>query len=85
MKLAQLLDPPGSNGSLLIGWMDCVFNVIPFPHGMHITQDTIALYGAGDENKRSPKYMANLQDGDIHIKDIISFLFDASNNIATKE
>ena len=31
LKLAQVLDPLGSNGSLAVGWMDCVFNQIPYP------------------------------------------------------
>ena len=52
---------------------------------MHITEDTVALYSAGEEQKRTPKYMTNLQGGDIHIREIINFLFEASTNIATKE
>ena len=64
---------------------DCVFNQLPFPHGMHITEDTVALYSAGEDQKRTPKYMTNLQGGDIHIREIINFLFEASTNIATKE
>ena len=52
---------------------------------MHITEDTIALYPAGEAQKGTPKYMTNLQDGDIHIREIINFLFQASSNIATKE
>ena len=85
MKMAQLLDPKASNGSFEVAWIDCVFNQLPFPHGMHITEDTVALYAAGEDQKRTPKYMTNLQGGDIHIREIINFLFEASTNIATKE
>ena len=41
MKMAELLDAPGSNGSLAIGWMDCAFNQIPFPHGTHVVSETL--------------------------------------------
>ena len=85
MKMAQLLDPKASNGSFEVAWIDCVFNQLPFPHGMHITEDTVALYAAGEDQKRTPKYMTNLQGGDIHIREIINFLFEASTNIATKD
>jgi hypothetical protein len=64
---------------------DCIFNQLPFPHGMHIEEDTVALYSAGEDQKRTPKYMTNLQGGDIHIREIINFLFEASINIATKQ
>lgn len=85
IKLAQLLDPYASKGAFAVAWIDCVFNQLPFPHGMHITEDTIALYGAGQANKRTPKYLTGLQGGDIHISELIKFLFEASNNIATKQ
>tara|TARA_B110001452_G_scaffold267381_1_gene277062 strand:+ start:1646 stop:3682 length:2037 start_codon:yes stop_codon:yes gene_type:complete len=85
IKLAQLLDPYASNGAFAVAWIDCVFNQLPFPHGMHITEDTVALYGAGENNKLTPKYLTGLQGGDIHISELIKFVFEASNNIATKQ
>ena len=51
IRLAEFLDSPSSNGTLQVGWMDCVFNVIPHPHGAHVHHDTIALYAA---RKKAP-------------------------------
>ena len=47
IRYTQVLDAPSSNGSLVVGWIDCVFNQLPHPHGMHVHSDTLALYGAG--------------------------------------
>ena len=71
LKLAQVLDPLGSNGSLAVGWMDCVFNQIPYPHGLHVHEDTIALYPAGAEHKAVPRYLQSLQGGRIELAELV--------------
>jgi len=83
IRLAEFLDAPGSNGSLAVGWMDCVFNVIPHPHGMHVHSDTIALYPA--RRKRSPNYWRDLRDGDVELRELVDFVHDASANAPTRE
>ena len=70
LKLAQVLDPLGSNGSLAVGWMDCVFNQIPYPHGLHVHEDTIALYPAGAEHK-AVRYLQSLQGGRIELAELV--------------
>lgn len=82
IRLAEFLDAPRSNGSLVVGWMDCVFNEIPYPHGSHVHKDTVALYPAGA--KSEPRYWKDLRDGDIEIHELVSFVYEASNNEATK-
>ena len=52
---------------------DCIFNQIPFPHGNHVKQDTIALYPAG--NKRKPNYLLDLRDGDIELAELMDFVW----------
>ena len=83
LKLAQVLDPLGSNGSLAVGWMDCVFNQIPYPHGLHVHEDTIALYPAGAEHKAVPRYLQSLQGGRIELAELVDFVHGASTNVAT--
>jgi hypothetical protein len=82
IRLAEFLDAPGSNGSLAVGWMDCVFNQIPHPHGVHVHADTIALYGA--RSKGRPKYWLDLRAGDVELHELIDFVHDASENAATR-
>jgi hypothetical protein len=76
IKLAQLLDAPSSNGSLIVGWMDCIFNQIPYPHGSHVHRDTLALYPAHDKGR--PNYLLDLRDGDIEMRALFDFVFGAS-------
>ena len=83
IKLAQILDAPSSDGALAIGWMDCVFNQIPYPHGTHVAEDTIALYAAGESRKQAPNYLMSLSNGDIELEELITFVHEASSNIAT--
>lgn len=83
VRLAQFLDAPGSNGSLAVGWMDCVFNQIPHPHGMHVKTDTIALYSA--RAKTRPNYYLNLREGDVEMHELAQFVWEASARVATKE
>ena len=66
-----------------VGWMDCVFNVIPHPHGTHVHSDTIALYPA--RSKSRPNYWHDLRDGDVELGELIDFVFQASANEATKK
>ena len=82
IRLAEFLDAPGSNGSLIVGWMDCVFNVIPHPHGAHVHADTIALYPA--RSKSRPNYWRDLRDGDVELHQLVDFVHDASANEATR-
>lgn len=82
VRLAQFLDAPGSNGSLIVGWMDCVFNAIPHPHGTHVHQDLVALYPAGRKNQ--PAYWHNLREGDVELHQLIDFVRDASGNSKTR-
>ena len=63
IRLAEFLDSPGSNGSLAVGWMDCVFNQIPHPHGAHVHADTIVIYPA--HGKSRPNYWFDLRDGEV--------------------
>lgn len=83
IRLAEFLDAKGSNGSLAVGWMDCVFNQIPHPHGAHVHQDTIAIYPARSKSK--PAYWFDLKDGDLELHQLIDFVVDASHNQATRE
>lgn len=83
IRLAEFLDAPGSNGSLAVGWMDCVFNVIPHPHGAHVHGDTIALYAA--RAKSRPNYWRDLRGGDVELHELVDFVYDASANQATRE
>ena len=82
IRLAEFLDAPGSNGSLAVGWMDCVFNQIPHPHGAHVHTDTIALYPA--RTKSRPNYWFDLREGDVELHELIDFAHDASANEATR-
>ena len=82
IRLAEFLDAPSSNGSLVVGWMDCVFNAIPYPHGSHVHKDTIALYPA--RSKSEPRYWKDLRDGDVDLDELISFVYEASANEATQ-
>ena len=82
IRLAEFLDAPGSNGSLVVGWMDCVFNVIPHPHGAHVHADTIALYPA--RHKSRPNYWNDLKEGDVELHQLIDFVHGASANEATR-
>lgn len=83
ISLAQFLDAPGSNGTLKVGWMDCVFNQIPHPHGMHVKDDTIAIYPAG--KKMSPNYYLNLREGDVEIHELAEFVYEATGLEATQQ
>ena len=82
MRLAEFLDAPGSHGALGVGFMDCVFNTIPFPHGAHVHTDVIALYPAYQKN--TPAYFLDLRDGNVEIHELINFVFEASALEATK-
>lgn len=83
IRLAEFLDAPGSNGSLAVGWMDCIFNQIPYPHGAHVHSDTIAIYPA--RSKGRPNYFLDLRGGDVDIHELVGFVFGASANQATKQ
>lgn len=82
IRLAEFLDAPSSNGSLAVGWMDCVFNQIPHPHGAHVHTDTLVLYPARSKSK--PNYWFDLRDGDVELHELIDFAHDASHNEATR-
>ena len=82
MKLAEFLDAPASNGSLAVGWMDCLYNQIPPPHGTHIHADTLALYPA--RSKGTPLYYLDLRGGDVELPELIDFVESASANEATR-
>ena len=84
IRLAQLLDAVATKGALAIGWMDCVFNQIPHPHGQHVHSDTLALYPAGRRNKARPSYLLNLRSGDIELHEIVDFIMGSSKNDETK-
>ncbi len=83
MRLAQLMDAPSSNGTLQIGWMDCVWNQIPYPHGLHIYEDTVVMYAAGRAQKASPNYLSTLRDGEVELHGLIQFISESCSNIAT--
>ena len=82
VRLAQFLDAPASNASLVVAWMDCILNVIPYPHGAHVHSDTIALYPA--YSKGRPSYWHDLRDGDVELHELVGFVFGASANVGTK-
>ena len=83
VRLAEFLDATNSNGSLVVGWMDCVFNVIPPPFGTHVHSDTIVLYPA--RSKTRPSYWTDLRDGDVDIKQLVDFVGGASANEAARK
>ena len=82
VRLAEFLDAPGSNASLVVGWMDCAFNVIPHPHGAHVHADTLVLYPAG--RKHVPSYYNDLRNGDVELHELVNFVHGASALEATK-
>ena len=82
VRLAEFLDAPSSNGSLVVGWMDCLWNAIPPPHGLHVHADTIVLYPAN--SKTEPAFWTDLRGGDVDIHELVDFVFSASALEATK-
>ena len=63
--------------------MDCVWNQIPYPHGLHIYEDTVVMYAAGRAQKASPNYLSTLRDGEVELHGLIQFISESCSNIAT--
>ena len=89
-KLAQLIDPAASNGSILIAWIDCVQNTIPYPWGNHVHGEKLAIFPAVTNdvktrgNKFRPRFLHNMRDGEIDLPELLDFVVDASERMSTK-
>ena len=73
-KLAQLIDPAASNGSILIAWIDCVQNTNPW--GNHVHGEKLAIFPAVTNdvktrgNKFRPRFLHNMRDGEIDLPEL---------------